>query len=184
VLVSLPDGRTLADVKLDAEPTLQEISLFRSGEQYFLLTRGASTKPTPPIQPMHNSAFRGYNPIQRGRLYAFSLEGKLAWPAPVTIENQLLLSNQPSGAPLVIFGCQHYEPPPLGQGRWKQMLLCVDKRTGRKAYEGQFKVPLGIFGVRCDPDKKTVDLIVQNDTVTLTFTDKPDPKNNPLDRRN
>ena len=33
VLVCLPDGRTIADVKLEAEPSLTEITLVRSGEQ-------------------------------------------------------------------------------------------------------------------------------------------------------
>ena len=47
--------------------------------------------------------------------------------------------------------------------------------TGRTAYQGQFNNQIGIFGVRCDPEKKTIDLIVQNDTVTLKFTDKPLP---------
>ena len=73
VLVVLPDGRTIADVKLEAEPTLQEISVFRSGGRYFLLTRGSrpSRRRRPPMQPMPNGVFRAYNPIHRGRLYAF-----------------------------------------------------------------------------------------------------------------
>ena len=176
VLVSLPDGRIIADVKLEAEPTLQEISVFRSAGRYFLLTRGGpGAGPTPPLQPMPNGVFRAFSPIHRGRLYAFNQQGKLLWPAPTVIRNQLLLSNQPAELPLLIFGCQLYEPAPNGQGRWKPTLLCVDKRSGQTVYQGQFNTPIGIFGVRCDSEKKAIDLIVQNDTVTLKFTDEPTP---------
>ena len=39
VLISLPDGRTIADLKLEAEPSLTDMTLLASGDQYFLLTR-------------------------------------------------------------------------------------------------------------------------------------------------
>ncbi len=174
VLLSLPDGRTIADVKLEAEPTLQEITLFRGEEGYFLLTRGGATAgPVPPMMPMPNAVFRAYSPIQRGRLYAFSPGGKPLWPAPALIENQLLLGNQPGKVPVLIFGCQQFQQAPNGQGRWRPTLLCVDKRSGKAVYQGQLDNQIGLFAIRCDPKKKTVELVVQNDTVTMRFTDKP-----------
>ncbi len=49
VLVSLPDGRTIADLKLEAEPSLIDISLDASGERQYLLlvssSRGEANAP-------------------------------------------------------------------------------------------------------------------------------------------
>ncbi len=176
VLISLPDGRTLADVKLDSEPNLLNITLFKSGEQFFLLTnyRLKSGK-MPPIQPMPNQQRRSINPINQGRLYAFDSQGKLLWPDPVKIEKQLLLSDQPAALPIVIFGCQHYERKPNGRGQWKPRVLCFDKRSGRRVYKGEFDNHMGIFNVACDIEKKTVALTMQKKTVILTYTDNPIP---------
>ena len=51
--------------------------------------------------------------------------------------------------------------------------LCIDKRSGKKAYKSSFKNQTGIFNITGDPDKKTVDLTMHQNTITLTFTDKP-----------
>ncbi|MEN6459241.1 MAG: PQQ-binding-like beta-propeller repeat protein [Thermoguttaceae bacterium] len=177
VLVSLPEGRTIADIKLQAEPTLQDIAVFHDGDRYFLLTRGGSALgPSPMLQPMPQAFSGSYNPIYRGRLYAFDEHGKLAWPEPVTITNQLFWTNQPPQLPILIFGCQLHEQAANGQGQWKPTVLCIDKRTGKTAYSGQFKNMIGFFGVRCDPAQKTIDIIVQQDTVTLKFTNKTTTK--------
>ncbi|MCE5267341.1 MAG: PQQ-binding-like beta-propeller repeat protein [Planctomycetaceae bacterium] len=175
MLVSLRDGRAIADVRLQAEPTLQEINVWHWGDRYLLLTRGGAGvgNASRPMQPLPNGIFRSYSPIQRGRLYAFDERGTPQWAEPVTIENQLLVNNQPAGLPVLVFGCQLYEQQgPNGQGRWKPTFLCVDKRSGEKVYEGSFKNQIGIFGLHCNPEKKTIDMIVQNETVTLKFTDK------------
>ncbi|MEN6449728.1 MAG: PQQ-binding-like beta-propeller repeat protein [Thermoguttaceae bacterium] len=174
MLVSLPDGRVIADVRLQAEPGLQEIRLLHDGDRYFLLTRGGpGIGQTLPLQPMPSAAPQEYSPIHRGRLYAFDSQGKQLWPAPVAIENQLLLSNQLPGLPVIVFACQRIEQA-NGQARWKPALFCVDKRTGQTVSKTDFNQQMiGLFGVRCEPEKKTVELVVQNDTVTLTFTDKP-----------
>ena len=176
VLISLPDGRTLADVKLDSEPNLLNITLFKSGEQFFLLTnyRLKSGKMSP-IQPMPNQRHRSSSPINQGRLYAFDLQGKLLWPGPVKVEKQLLFSDQPAALPVVIFGCQHYERKPNGRGQWKPRVSCFDKRSGRRVYKGEFDNHMGIFNVACDTEKKTVALTMQKETVTLTYTDDPIP---------
>ena len=44
VLVGLPDGRTIADVKLEAEPNLLDITCLPASGQYFLITRTASDR--------------------------------------------------------------------------------------------------------------------------------------------
>jgi hypothetical protein len=171
-LVSLPDGRTIADLKLEAEPSLAGISL-DAGDQYLLLASSSQGEANAPnFQPMPGSL---YKPIHRGRLYAIDRQGKLQWPAPVVIKNQYLLANQPSGVPIVTFACQAYQPRPNGQSRYRASVLCINKRNGRTAFEKTFDNTTGLLDVTGNAAKKTVDLTMQQSTVTLTFTDKPIP---------
>ena len=141
--MSLPDGRTIADLKLEAEPSLREIALFESGSQCFLLTRGSSGRANVP--PMQHVPGCSYLPIYRGRLYAFDRQGKLQWPAPAEIKNQYMLMNQPSRLPVLTFACQVYEQRPFGQMRFKASVLCIDKRNGRTAYKEEFEQSDGHF---------------------------------------
>jgi hypothetical protein len=173
VLVSLSDGRKIADLKIEAEPSLMEVTLFESGDQYFLLTRSSQSSPnSPPIQPMPGCL---YKPIQQGRLYAIDRQGKLQWPAPVAIKNQFILQNQPSGLPVVTFACQTYQQRPNGQARFRASVLCIDKRNGKPAFKKSFDNMTGLFEVAGNAAKKTIDLTMQQNTVTLAFTDKPIP---------
>jgi hypothetical protein len=71
------------------------------------------------------------------------------------------------------FACQMYEQKPNREGRLKTSLLCIDKRTGRRAYKGEFINQTGILEITGNTEKKAVDLVMQRDTVSLAFTDKP-----------
>ena len=64
---------------------------------------------------------------------------------------------------------------PNGQGEQKMSLLAIDKRNGRTAYKEQFTNNMGLLDISGDAQTKTVDLVMQRDTVRLTFTDKPLP---------
>jgi outer membrane protein assembly factor BamB len=173
VLLSLPEGRTIADVKLEAEPSLTELTLIASGGQYFVLTRSSRGEANaPPFQPMPGCP---YQPIYRGRLYAIDRSGKLLWPAPAKIKNQFLLTNQPADLPVLTFACHISEQNPNGQTRYRTSVKCIDKRNGRTAFQRKFENTTGIFNVSGDAAKKTVDLTMQQNTVTLTFTDTPIP---------
>ena len=173
VLVSLPDGRTIADLKLEAEPSLTEVTLFASGEQYFLLTRSSRGEANAPqFQPMPGSL---YKPIYRGQLYAIDRNGKLQWPGPAKIKNQYIMMDQPANLPILTFASLMYEQKPNGQSRYRASVQCVDKRNGRTVFKKKFENATGIFMVSGDAAKKTVDLTMQQNTVTLTFTDKPPP---------
>jgi hypothetical protein len=168
VLISLPDGRTIADVKLEAETSFNDVMVLASGDQYFVLTR--SSRGESNIQPMPGAP---YDPIHKGRLYAIDRQGKLQWPAPVVIKNQYLMSDQPADLPVLTFACQSYEHKPNGQSLYRASVLCIDKRNGQTVFKKKFDNTSGIFDVSGDPAKKTVDLTMQQNTVTLTFTEKP-----------
>lgn len=174
VLIDLRDGRTIADVKLEAEPTLIDITLLASGEQYFLLTRSSPMDGNPPanIQQILNGVSK---PIYRGNLYAFDRQGKLQWPKPTVIENQFLLLEQPPQLPVLTFGCLTYEQKANGEGRQRMSVLVIDKRNGRVAYKTSYRNNIGLFSVSGDATAKMVDLMTPREIVKLTFTDKPLP---------
>ena len=184
VLMALPDGRTIADLKLSVEPTLSEITLLDSGGQYFLLACGSSglgdgavfarrlTGGSSRSQPIYGGS---YEWIDHGRLYAFDRQGKLSWPAPAEIEKQFMLIRQPSQLPVLTFARQVYYHT-AGSMSSKVSILCIDKRNGRKIYKAGFETPTGIVRVAGDAEKKTVNVTTQQKTVTLTFTDKPIPR--------
>jgi tetratricopeptide (TPR) repeat protein len=185
VLLGLPDGRTIADVTLRGKPNsldanlltdemnLIDISLLTDGVRYFLITRNAShSNRVRSIQPLPNST---QQPIQSGKLYAFDEHGKLLWPKPAIIENQYLLLDQPARLPILTFACQVFEQKLLVEGRQKMSILCIDKRNGRVAYKGTTVNPTGVLDVAGNAKKKTVELTMQNEAVTLKFTDEPLP---------
>jgi outer membrane protein assembly factor BamB len=172
VLVSLSDGRTIADVKLEAEPTLMDISLVRSGEQYLLLTNSALLGGRMPnMQPMHSYLSKA---VYRGKLYAFDRQGNLAWPAPAEVGPQCMLLDQPSHLPVICFACQRYDQR-NGQMRFKVSLLMIDKRTGKAVFTWETNEPTNIFQIVGDGAKKTIDVVLQQKTLRLAFTDKPIP---------
>ncbi len=175
VLLSLPDGRTIADVKLDPESALGEIVVMKSGDQYFLLTNkapGRLPNRQQLIQPVPGYSFKS---VVRGRLYAFDLRGRLQWPAAVVIRNQHLLLSQPARLPILTFACQVYDQRPRAPGRYQVKVLCVDKRTGRTVLRKEFDNPTGVFSLVGDPEHKAVSLLLQRAKVTLSFTDQPLP---------
>jgi outer membrane protein assembly factor BamB len=173
VLLGLSDGRTIADVMLQSEPNLLDVGLLTDGVRYFLITRNVShSSRNRSIQPLPNSI---QQPIQSGKIYAFDEQGKLLWPKPASIENQYLLLDQPSRLPILTFACQVFEQKLLVEGRQKMSILCIDKRNGRVAYKGTTVNPTGVLDIAGNAKKKTVELAMQNETVTLKFTDEPLP---------
>lgn len=176
LIVGLPDGRVIADRKLDEQKSLSEIILFRLGSQYMLVTHnprpGGAPNPAP-IQPMYGTL---YKPISYGHVYAFDMEGKPTWPKPATIRDQHLLLNQPGRLPVLTFACQTYQRQPTNNMRYKVSIQCLDKRMGRTVFQGEIATrSTNTFEIVGDPKNHTVELRMRQNTVTLTFTDQPIP---------
>jgi len=175
-ILNLADGTIRFEQQLEPEPNLMGLTVFRSGEQYFVVTsNNADPRKNINLAPLPGQQSRSLLPIYEGRLYALDKTGKLFWPAPCKVENQYLLAEQSDSLPVVIFAVQMYQQKLLGQGQWRVRLLCVDKRNGRKVYEEEFSNLTGVFAVSGDLEKKTIDLTMQHTTVKLTFSDKPLP---------
>jgi outer membrane protein assembly factor BamB len=169
-LVALADGRTIAEVKLDSEPSLVEITLFAIGDQYFLLTNSSVGKQSNfgPIGGLSRKS------IQSGRLYAFDKQGALQWKA-AAIKGQCLLTHQPACLPVLTFAANGYDQKANGQSQAKLSVLCIDKRNGRTAYKHEFSQVTQNLLVTGDVEKRDVDLTMQQNAVTLRFTDDPAP---------
>jgi len=172
VLVNLGDGRPIIDANLEPQRDLSEVFVLRSADQYVLITYDRTSQLG---QGRQTHAIHG-GPrarIARGRVHAFDREGKKLWPSPVTVEDQWLPLSQPSGLPVLTFACILQERRANAQPKSKTSVLCIDKRTGREVYRE--RLPHGTNSLRLvgNPDNKTVELRLQHDTITLTFTDQP-----------
>ena len=93
VLLHLPDGRTIADVKLEAEPNLLDIILLAGHGQYFLISR-RSTDVIASIQALPGCMVK---PIYRGRLYALRQAGEAAMAKTRRLDQPISLV-RPAGA--------------------------------------------------------------------------------------
>jgi hypothetical protein len=169
VMLNLADGRTVAEINLKPEPYLAEITLFASEDRYLLLT---NTSPVAlPPGPLQQSGIPS-KLISKGRLYAIDGSGKLIWPEPVAIENQQLFTSQPRDLPILLFVRQKNKQKENSSGR-ALSILAIDKRSGRTVYNSDLSKPIGSFNIVGNAEKKNVNLMMQYQTVTLTFTDNP-----------
>jgi hypothetical protein len=90
----------------------------------------------------------------------------------VQIQNQHLLLDQPELIPVLTFACQEFSRGNNG-ARNQVSIVCLDKRNGRKIYDGKVGNIPSAFDMVADPKQHTVELRMQQQTVAMTFTDKP-----------
>jgi outer membrane protein assembly factor BamB len=171
VLLNLADGRTIAEINLKPEPYLGDIMLIAYEDRFLLLTSDSYQDPSAPqLRPLQPFGIPS-KLISKGRLYAIDGSGKLLWPEPVVIENQQLLTGQGRALPILLFS-RRFSQKQNSSGR-NLSLLAIDKRTGRTVYNSDLSKPIGFFNIVGNSEKKTVNLTMQYQTVTLTFTDNP-----------
>ena len=172
LLVDLADGRKIIDRKLEAEKTLTEIFVLRSPDQYLLIT---NSQRGPVDLSRRNIYGMAGAKINRGHVYAFDREGNTLWPSPALVENYFLPLNQPSRLPVLTFACaiQRNRAPGTAQRTPKVAVLCLDKRNGRVVYEEEISDAPNPFQLIGDPQKKTVEMRLPGNVITMTFTDKP-----------
>ena len=112
-MYALPDGRKLFDAKLEPETSLTELVILRLSDQYIVIAhdgRVRSNRQSNMQQPPQMLQGTLSHPIRRGRVYALSLDGKLAWPEPVDVDNQHLVVSQPGALPVLVFASYRYDP--------------------------------------------------------------------------
>jgi outer membrane protein assembly factor BamB/tetratricopeptide (TPR) repeat protein len=201
VLISLADGRDIIDARLSLplpskEPgtekaaqlatklgratMLSGVSVLPLGDTYVVLASYDSTDPTrgPTSQPLPGCPHR---PIASGLAFGFDRHGKSIWPAPVKIEQQHIITDQPPALPVVVFGCMVYQRHNNAANQYVTSLLCIDKRTGRVVYRERLPHSTTTFDLTGDSEKAVVELALQPqplrpmNNIRLQYTDKPWP---------
>jgi hypothetical protein len=171
-LVRLADGKALVQERLEAEKSLLSIHLLKSADHYLLVTNSAARRDARlRVQPLPNAV--NY-PMVSGLVYAFDRNsGARVWPAPVAVSQYSLITNQPSHLPLLVFVRQEAERPG-GAGTPKTSVMCIDKRTGRVAYENADLPPTSgaDFDLLGDPLKHAIVLTLPPKVIELTLTDQ------------
>ena len=183
MLYALPDGQTIAELKLEAEAALRDLTLLEYGPDYLLLTSDSEPERAvglPGGMQMpggdRRQSLAPSKPVRQGRLYAIDGHGKLLWPKPVKIENQRFILNQPADLPVLTFACRRDDYDEAGQYTGlKTAILCIDKRSGRTVYkaEGYENPSSSYLRIAGDVSKNTIEVMTADNTVTLTLTDKP-----------
>ena len=169
VLVGLPDGRTIVNAKV-SRGNVTDFYVFRSPEEYLVVLNG----PESGVRRSNGTVSHGVHgvpgaQIRRTSVYAFDRQGNQLWDAPAVIENQFLPTNQPRDLPVLLFACM---TPERGTNQQKLSVVAVDKRTGRLIRPEVLSGGTVSFRAVADPEKKTVQLQLQRDILTMTFTDK------------
>ncbi len=175
VLVSLPDGQTMVDAKLEKEKIedVSELIVMPSGDQFVVIVHYARREgvATLPTQPMPGVS---HKQINFGRVYMFDSQGKSVWPEPVEIERQHLLLNQPARIPILTFACQAYERDKVtNRGRYQVAIRCLDKRSGEQLFAQKYATSTSVFELRGYPEKNLVEIQLQSQTINIEFTDAP-----------
>lgn len=174
-LIALDDGRSIVDVKLPPQPAVSEIHVFQSPQYITLITNSAERQAgnvrTHALHPIASAR------IIEGRVWGFDRQGKLLWPEPVVVEDQHLPLRQPGRIPVISFACMVQERRPNSPTQTKTAVLFVDKRTGWKHSEEFENTAANSFQLVGDSQKKSVEVQLQRNSVTLKFTDQPlDPE--------
>jgi outer membrane protein assembly factor BamB/tetratricopeptide (TPR) repeat protein len=173
LLVNLADGRALVDAKLTPEPPLCELFVFHSPGQYLVLTQGPESDQDENrhIHPLSGTSSQR---ITKAHVYAFDAHGKSMWAKPVVIDDQFLPMDQPSQLPVLFFAATVQERK-KGQRvtTSNTVLLGIDKRNGHEICNEAIRNGSNGLTLTGDPQKRTVEIRLQRDTLTLTFTDDP-----------
>jgi outer membrane protein assembly factor BamB len=182
VLTALGDGHTIADLNLPARQhfPVTDLVVRRFGDQYIVLAHDSrmfgNVTEDQGMQPPQGMATYA---VRRSRIYALDLQGKPAWPAPADVDHAQFLLNQPGRLPVLVFASFHDEyRPRSATNTVRGSVVAVDRRSGRIVYDnrdlrGQMRGMAKFIDIRGDPAENVVRIAANNQTVNLTFTDKP-----------
>ncbi|MEE9601915.1 MAG: hypothetical protein V3V75_01315, partial [Thermoguttaceae bacterium] len=173
VMVSLPDGRTIAEQQLQPERDLTDITFLRCGDQYILVVH-KKVRGKVDIKPMPMGV-ASPKMVAQGSVYSLDLEGRLMWPQPATVSQQWMMIGQPTRLPVFTFATRVHNPRNNSGARPKIAILCLDKRTGREVYNESVPYTSANIEMVGDAKSKMVGLRMDRQSVALEFSDEPPP---------
>ena len=183
-VLDLATGAKRIEETLDPDASLNSLSGIRSRDQYLAVTStlaGNNARAIEFDKKFYQAPLgEALSPLILGRVYAFDrATGKKQWSVAADVQRHGLLLNQPADLPVLVFARQSND---TARGGTSSGVLCLDKRTGRAAYQNdnigqQFN---NVFEIVGDREAHTVAMTYPGQTITLTFTDNPIPPEPPF----
>jgi len=173
LLLNLADGAVSIDARLQPGSPLSEVFVLRSPEQQLVITQGPEDDRHDENRHTHPIPGAASQRITRAQVYAFDRHGKSLWKAPREVKDQFLPLEQPRSLPVLVFASMIQERKAERRVmETSTALLAIDKRSGQVVCDE--KVVNGSNGLTLvgNPEKKTVQMRLQRETVTLTFSDE------------
>jgi hypothetical protein len=173
-VVSLSDGSVRFTGETQPEPQLRQLHIIRSRDQYVVIANQAAGNAIPGVQ------WQQVIPqvvAVRGHVYGFErVTGKRQWM--YEIDRHGIDLHQPNCLPILTFVSCFNLPRPAGQGLEQHFgLTCLDKRTGRVAFDDRkFDEQILFVDYAADIEQKQIELRLFKSIVRLAFTDKPVPE--------
>ncbi|WP_425618952.1 PQQ-binding-like beta-propeller repeat protein [Anatilimnocola sp. NA78] len=170
-ILSLQTGSVAVTSQLVAEPIINSLHVLRSREQYTVLANQPIADSVPGLMttPLSGGGMPGQQ--AHGRVYAIDrATGKQRWQTPAFVAQHGLPWDQPVDSPLMVF--IRNKRGPTGGGNWSANLLCLDKRDGSIAYEGDIATAqANMCEVQADFEKQAVQVTtwVQPGTMRVTL---------------
>jgi outer membrane protein assembly factor BamB len=175
-LLSVADGTPTIEADLDPTPNASELFLLPSRER-LIVAVSAPRKQEQQFLPVNPVPGGIDNPQFNGRVYGFDRRsGQLAWSASAL--DQALLLSQPSELPVLVFASHVYKRDPNNNNNVITVgnLMCIDKRTGRVVHQDESPNALAAgFDLVARPEARIVELKLQQQTLSMKFTDRPLP---------
>jgi len=169
-LISLPDGKSLVDAKLDPDPALSDVYVLATPTSWLLV----ANRPIQNVDGVHRQSLPGGygNPLVNGVVHVFDRQtgSKIASTA---IDRHGLLLSQPSDLPVLAFATTIFDATSARGRNQQTSLLFLDKRTGRVVYEGSLPNAIPTIDLVGEPERNYVQLKTPSLAVRLTFTGEP-----------
>lgn len=181
-VLSLEQGAVKLNSQLEPESELHSLYVWPSKEQYTVLAnRPIPTALPAKTQPISGGSMGGQH--AHGNVYALDRQtGQNRWSVPAFISQHGIPYDQPGDSPLLVFLCNRQGATP---SQWTSTLLCLDKRTGAVAYDGDIATAqANMCEVMADLEREVVQITtgVQPGTIRVTLlklTNDPLPPQTP-----
>lgn len=171
-LIRVVDGQELIKAQLQPETTVSEMFLFQSPDTYTLVVNGLERPGSSRPRGQQYFGYYGlpFKQITRARVYGFDREGGKLWETPVLVEDRHLLMNQPPRLPILLFG----QVPLQSPGNTSRLTLFgIDKHSGKTIQPEESLQGHGYFRMVGHPEKKAIEIQLNQEVITLTFRDEP-----------
>ena len=177
-IIRAADGSLAVDEQVEPEPSLQQLYVQKSTQQYLLTAnRLAPNRPLAQSSTnvgVHNVLHPTHSPMVDGPMYAFdTATGKPMWKGPAAVHKYCLPLDQPVESPVLAL-MRHVSVPAENSSRrtMTATLLCIDKRDGREVLNKEDLSTVQTFEMVARPSDATVFISLNAGSFTLKLTDE------------